>query len=563
MVTGRSLRKIYKSISKKWDSVSSHHVRLSLVIVWFHCMPFCSRRSGKSFISSRGQEWQWDTGFHRSNGLSYYPEQTLRSIWRRWTVKFHFLPCMGCFLVVFILARNFLLVFHARFTSIRWINQTDCSLCRAMTHHHCHRRLVLRRSFSPFVFFSFVTPSFTTLHTWTFYLSWCRTSTDRCIYKCIHFPHKRHTLVLWRKQRMERLATLTPADIKNGTLNHMLASAGIPNVQEYVKQFHRQTEELVIEELEHPHSDAVITDEQIVPPADIQSWLTGLRPRFDDPVTEHQPVVNPQQLPPPPPPVPKDLSGLLTGLHPGHDHTIDEPVFEQVTQPQPRPPVNISGWLKRLAPINLGLAEKDFTSDPIPDIQNYTTVSGDLGSWLNDWSRSFALQPPPTSLDTWLKGLIPQDIHEPLGKAASPKARLNSYLNAAQEVLSQHGYNVDSGTLPANVQAPVKAGTFGNVKHMYFLVSITLSSLSISHFCLFVRSGEHWTRTTIERSLSKMCRSCCKRWVWAFWANTWPRHCSIWWILIMMEHCNSAISSLWWASSNNWSVQWDLLKPRF
>jgi hypothetical protein len=150
------------------------------------------------------------------------------------------------------------------------------------------------------------------------------------------------------------------------------------------------------------------------------------------------------------------------------------------------------------------LANNDVTFDSIPDIQSSATVSGDLGSWLNDWSRSFALQPPPTSLDTWLKGLIPQDIHEPLGKAASPKARLNSYLNAAQDVLSKHGYDVDSGKLPTTAQTPVKAGTFGNVKHMYFLVSITLSSLSLflTLFLLFAvenvgqeqRSKDHCRR---------------------------------------------------------------------
>ena len=39
---------------------------------------------------------------------------------------------------------------------------------------------------------------------------------------------------------MEKLANITETDIKNGVLNRMLADAGIPNVQEYVNNFHHK-----------------------------------------------------------------------------------------------------------------------------------------------------------------------------------------------------------------------------------------------------------------------------------------------------------------------------------
>ena len=70
-----------------------------------------------------------------------------------------------------------------------------------------------------------------------------------------------------------------------------------------------------------------------------------------------------------------------------------------------------------------------------------------------------------------------------LVKQLAPKGRLNSYLNAAQEVLSQHGYNVSNEiTPPTSVQA--KTGMFGNVKQMYFLVSFifSISNLNLFYF---------------------------------------------------------------------------------
>ena len=296
---------------------------------------------------------------------------------------------------------------------------------------------------------------------------------------------------------MERLATLTPTDINNGVLNHMLASAGIPDVQEYVKQFHRETENLVIEDFEQADPHALKADEQIVPPADIHNWLRGYRPRFDDsvqqPTHEHQPVVTPNQSL-----APKDLSGWLDGLHPRLDQTVEEAVPAKPSPPPP--PKNMSNWLQRIAPVNLSVLASEIPSDELTDLESYKAVTGDVGTWLNDWSRSFALQPPPTSLSTWLEGLIPKDIHESLGKTASPKARLNSYLNAAQEVLSQHGYKVDSGAVPTTAQPPVKAGMFGNVKHMYFLVSTASFSLSLtSRFVFAVENAGQEQRSKDHR----------------------------------------------------------------
>jgi len=232
---------------------------------------------------------------------------------------------------------------------------------------------------------------------------------------------------------MEKLANITQADINNGVLNRMLFNAGISDVQEYVKQFHQETEELIVEELEHPDSNKADNYEQIAPPANVQSWIAGLRLRLDDPIQ-------------PPPPLPEPQ------------------------QQQPTPPANLTSWMQRMAPIGL-LSSTDTTTTETTTISNDdTVVTGNLGTWLNDWSKSLTEQPPPTSLDNWLQSLVSQNMHEPIGKAANPKGRLNTYLNAAQEVLSQHGYNVSNEvTLPTSVET--KTGMFLNVKQMYFLVS--------------------------------------------------------------------------------------------
>ncbi|CAF0997964.1 unnamed protein product [Adineta steineri] len=343
---------------------------------------------------------------------------------------------------------------------------------------------------------------------------------------------------------MENLATITQADINNGALIRMLNKAGIPDIQEYIKHFHQETEELIIEEFEHPNADKLDNDEQIVPPADIQSWITGFRPNVDDPIKpvlfeqEQQPKPQPplpkdiqgwitglgprlddhnkppsseqEQQPKPQPPLPKDVQGWITGFGPRLDDHNMPPSSEQEQQPKPQPqpqpplPKDIQGWITRLQPrpddpIQPPLPQQQQSQEipPPKDLQSWlhrmgpsnvhsstettidtteiTTINndinpanGDLGTWLNQWSKSLTEQPPPTSLDNWLKGLVPNNMHEPLSKANSSKGRLNSYLNAAEQVLSKHGYDVSNEVKPpANVQ--VKSGMFGNVKQMYFL----------------------------------------------------------------------------------------------
>jgi hypothetical protein len=231
---------------------------------------------------------------------------------------------------------------------------------------------------------------------------------------------------------MEKLANITQTDINNGVLNRMLLNAGISDVQEYVKQFHQETEELIVEEFEHPDLNQADNYEQIAPPADVQSWITGLRLRLDDPIQ-------------PPPPEP------------------------QQQQPPP-PPANVTSWMQRMAPTDLIASTDTTTTETIIISNDDTAVTGNLGTWLNDWSKSLAEQPPPTSLDNWLQSLVSQNMNEPIGKAANPKGRLNTYLNAAQDVLSQHGYNVSNEVTPPS-SVEMKTGMFGNVKQMYFLVS--------------------------------------------------------------------------------------------
>ena len=119
-----------------------------------------------------------------------------------------------------------------------------------------------------------------------------------------------------------------------------------------------------------------------------------------------------------------------------------------------------------------------------PPYQNDAAVSGDIATWLNDWAKSLSEQPPPTSLDDWLRGLIPTDMHESLAKTNYSKHRLNSYLNAAQKVLSRHGYQVSNPTTSStNVQA--KLEKFANVKQMYFLVRFNLHHIFFSYISFF------------------------------------------------------------------------------
>jgi hypothetical protein len=231
-------------------------------------------------------------------------------------------------------------------------------------------------------------------------------------------------------KQMEKLANITQKDINNGVLIKMLEKAGISDVQEYVKDFHQETEDLIIENFQHLDPNEADNDEQIAPPADVQSWIIGLQLRLDDPIK---------------PPLPEQ-------------------------QQPPQSPRDLKSWMQRMVPDNLNTPTDTTTSETTTTSDNATAVTGNLGTWLNDWSKSLAEQPPPTSLDNWLQSLVSKNMNEPIGTATSPKRRLNSYLDAAQKVLSQHGYNVSQEVLPStNVKS--KTGMFGNVKQMYFLVS--------------------------------------------------------------------------------------------
>jgi hypothetical protein len=342
---------------------------------------------------------------------------------------------------------------------------------------------------------------------------------------------------------MEKLANLTQTDINNGVLIRMLANAGIPDVQEYVKTFHQETEDLIVEEFEHSDRNKADNDEQIVPPADIQSWIAGLRLRLDDPIkapapeqlqqqqlpqdihglvknlrpiinntghinsAEQQPKQQQQQLP-------TDVQGWITGLGPRLDDPIQPSLGEQQQQQQQLPtdvqgwitglrprlddpiqpssgeqqqqkqlPTDLTTWMHRITPINLPSSTDAAKTETTTTSNDDTAVTGNLGTWLNDWSKSLAEQPPPTSLDNWLQSLIPTNMNEPIGKATNPKSRLNTYLNAAQEVFSQHGYNVSNEVTPPT-SIETKTGMFGNVKQMYFLVSChLLSSKLIIYIC--------------------------------------------------------------------------------
>ncbi|CAF3432797.1 unnamed protein product [Rotaria sp. Silwood1] len=229
---------------------------------------------------------------------------------------------------------------------------------------------------------------------------------------------------------MEKLANITQQDISNGVLNRMLANAGIPDVPEYVKHFHQETEELIIEELEHPDSNKADNDEPIASPADVQSWIIGLRLRLDDPIQ---------------PPLPKQQ------------------------EPQKQQPTDLNTWMQGMIPNDTHPSTDNNVSEIITTSNDDdTVVTGNLGTWLNDWSKSLCEQPPPKSLDDWLQSLVSNNMHEPIGKANTSKGRLNSYLNAAEKVLSEHGYDVSNEIKPStNVET--KVGMFGNVKQMYFL----------------------------------------------------------------------------------------------
>ncbi|CAF3388896.1 unnamed protein product [Rotaria socialis] len=224
---------------------------------------------------------------------------------------------------------------------------------------------------------------------------------------------------------MEKLANLTEADINNGVLMRMLVNAGIPDVQQYVKHFNREVEEIVVEEFEHSARHKSSNEEQSAPPTDMQSWLTGLRPRLDEPIKS--------------------------------------------TEPQKQQPTDLHSWMHSMASSD---QQAPVDSTPSQTINSSSSdspaVTGDIGIWLHNWSTNLTEQPPPKSLDDWLKGLVPENMSESIGKEASSKGRLNTYLDAAEKVLSGYGYDVSNPTKPTN-NVPAKTGMLGNVKQMYFL----------------------------------------------------------------------------------------------
>ncbi|UJR26852.1 hypothetical protein I4U23_008164 [Adineta vaga] len=273
---------------------------------------------------------------------------------------------------------------------------------------------------------------------------------------------------------MEKLENLTQTDINNGALIHMLAKAGITDVQEYVKNFHHETEELIIEEFQLSGGETIENTEQIIPPAEIQQWISGFRPNLSN---SNQLSVLKEQEKQRKENTPEDIQNWIKRIRPQVDGVAQQTLLQQQEQlPKRNIPTDVNSWMQHMTPIGLH-SSNEINTNVIPDttITN-DALSGNLSTWLTDWSKNLTEQPPPTSLDNWLQRLVPDNLHEPLTKANTAKGRLNTYLNAAQQVLSQHGYDVSTQAKPSssssssstgNVQ--VKSGRFGNVKQMYFL----------------------------------------------------------------------------------------------
>ncbi|CAF1551465.1 unnamed protein product [Rotaria magnacalcarata] len=223
---------------------------------------------------------------------------------------------------------------------------------------------------------------------------------------------------------MEKLVNLTEADINNGVLTRMLANAGIPDVQQYVKHFNRDVEEIVVEEFKHSDRHESSNEEQSAPPIDMQSWITSLIPRLDEPIKS--------------------------------------------TEPQKHQPTDLHSWMQSMVSSDQQAPVDSTPSQTINSSSDSPAVTGNIGTWLHNWSTSLTEQPPPKSLDEWLKSLVSENMNESIGKEASSKGRLNIYLDAAEKVLSGYGYDVSSASKPSTtVQA--KTGVLGNVKQMYFL----------------------------------------------------------------------------------------------
>ena len=88
-------------------------------------------------------------------------------------------------------------------------------------------------------------------------------------------------------------------------------------------------------------------------------------------------------------------------------------------QQQKQPPTDLKSWMQRMAPVDIHSSTDTTTTETLLSSDNDTAITGNLGTWLNDWSKSLTEQPPPTSLDKWLQSLISTNMHEPIGKATS------------------------------------------------------------------------------------------------------------------------------------------------
>ena len=214
---------------------------------------------------------------------------------------------------------------------------------------------------------------------------------------------------------MEKLKTLTADDVDHGVLQQMLNEAGIDDVPQYADEFHKQTENLIVEDLQKSNSTVFNEEIQIVTPLDMQRWWKSMTPRLEQNV----------------------MGSASTETTDNHSA-----------------PVNLSTWIKSMVP----------TTDETP------VSSGNVGQWLQNWSNQFSQQ-PPASLDNWLKDIAEKNLDQPVGKAESSTGRLNSYLTAAQEVFNEYGYGSSTPKLVAASTAAAKPDRLADVKQMYFLVN--------------------------------------------------------------------------------------------
>ncbi|CAF1551452.1 unnamed protein product [Rotaria magnacalcarata] len=231
------------------------------------------------------------------------------------------------------------------------------------------------------------------------------------------------------RRQMESFRHLTQADINNGVLNRMLATAGIPDVQEHVKDFHQKVEGIIVEEFENADRDQEKYNEPIASSAEIQNWAKHLQLHLDDPV---------------------------------------KPSLPKPEEPEKRQPTDLHSWMQSMVSSDQQAPVDNTPSQTINSSSDSPTVTGNIGTWLHNWSTSLTEQPPPKSLDEWLKSLVSENMNESIGKEASSKGRVNTYLNAAEKVLSEYGYDVSNPAKPTN-NVPANTGVLGNVKQMYFL----------------------------------------------------------------------------------------------